>query len=97
VAICTLYVAAATAPWILPHYVHAAAYRAGTLRVDLHPCMECGVENVETALRKVDEPVQDSVTQYSPGDFLRHFGTVIATCLGLALIAHILVTFVRQY
>ena len=65
--------------------------------MDLHPCMECGVENVETALHKVDEPVQDSVTQYSPGDFLRHFGTVMATCLGLALIAHILVTFVGQY
>ncbi|HEY6440691.1 MAG TPA: hypothetical protein VIY55_11780 [Acetobacteraceae bacterium] len=55
------------------------------------------MENVETALRKVDEPVQDSVTQYSAGDFLRHFGTVIATCLGLALIARILVAFVGQY
>lgn len=59
--------------------------------------MECGVENVETALRKVDEPVQDFVTQDLAGDFLRHFGTVIATCLGLALIARILVAFVGQY
>jgi hypothetical protein len=59
--------------------------------------MECGVENVETALHKVDGPVQDSVTQYSPGDFLRHFGTVIAVCLGLALLAHILVMFVGHY
>jgi hypothetical protein len=59
--------------------------------------MERGVENVETALGKVDEPVQDSVTQYSPGDFLRHFGTAIAVCLGLAFLAHILVMFVGQY
>jgi hypothetical protein len=59
--------------------------------------MECGVENVETALGKVDETVQDSVTRYSPGDFLRHFRTAIATCLGLALLARILVTFVGQY
>jgi hypothetical protein len=59
--------------------------------------MECGVENVETALHKVDGPVQVSVTQYSPGDFLRHFGTVIAVCLGLALLAHILVMFVGHY
>lgn len=55
------------------------------------------MENVETELGKVDGPVQDSVTQYPPGDFLRHFGTVIATCLGLALLARILVTFVGQY
>jgi len=55
------------------------------------------VENVETALHKIDGPVQDSVTQYSPGDFLRHFGTVIAVCLGLALLAHILVMFVGHY
>jgi hypothetical protein len=59
--------------------------------------MERGVENVETALGKVDGPVQNSVTQYSSGDFLRHFGTVIAVCLGLALLAHILVMFVGQY
>ncbi|MGC1412058.1 MAG: hypothetical protein WA864_24290 [Acetobacteraceae bacterium] len=55
------------------------------------------MENVETALGKVDGPVQNSVTQYSSGDFLRHFGTVIAVCLGLALLAHILVMFVGQY
>ena len=34
---------------------------------------------------------------YSPGDFLRQFGAVIAVCLGLALLAQALVTIVGVY
>lgn len=30
-------------------------------------------------------------------DFLRQFGTIIAICLGLALLAHVVVTIVGTY
>jgi hypothetical protein len=63
----------------------------------LHPCMECGVEEVETALGEVQGAAEEPGALYSPRDFLQRFGAVIAVCLGLALLANILVTFVGQY
>ena len=35
--------------------------------------------------------------QYSPGDFFRQFGKVIAICLGLALVARVLVALSGSY
>jgi hypothetical protein len=35
--------------------------------------------------------------QYTPGDFLRELSTVLATCLGLALLAQLLVAIAGQY
>ena len=61
------------------------------------PCMECGVETTDTAFGEAQAPVQESGTAYSPGDFLRQFGAVIAICLGLALLAQVLVTIVGEY
>lgn len=66
--------------------------------------MECGVEHIDvasdaqpTAYGATHEPVEDEGTQYSPGDFLRQFAVVIAICLGIALLAHVLVTIVGEY
>jgi hypothetical protein len=65
--------------------------------------MECGVEHIDvasharpTAYGAAHEPVEDEGTQYSPGDFLRQFAVVIAICLGMALIAHVLVAIVGK-
>jgi GMP synthase-like glutamine amidotransferase len=53
--------------------------------------MECGVENTDTAFGAAQDRVEESATQYAPADFLRQFGAVIAICLGMALLAHVLV------
>ncbi len=55
------------------------------------------MEDIETAFGEAAQPVEESGTQYSPADFLRGFGAVIAICLGLALLAHVLVTVVGVY
>ena len=73
------------------------AHRAGHASRDLQPCMECSVENTDTAFGQAQEPVEVPGTQYTPGDFLRQFGSVIAICLGLALLANVLVTIVGEY
>jgi hypothetical protein len=66
--------------------------------------MERGMEHIEIAsnarqraFAEAHEPVQGTGTQYSPGDFLKQFGVVIAICLGLALLAHVLVALVGEY
>ena len=59
--------------------------------------MGCGMETTDTAFGEVQAPIQESRTTYSPGDFLRQFGAVIAICLGLALLAQALVTIVGVY
>lgn len=59
--------------------------------------MEYSVENTNTAFGLAQEPVEASGTQYTPGDFLRQFGAVIAICLGLALLANVLVAIVGEY
>jgi hypothetical protein len=66
--------------------------------------MECGVDKIETAfgalpraLDELHEPAQDAPAQYTPGDFLKQAGMVIAVCLGLAMLAQILVMMVGEY
>ena len=66
--------------------------------------MECGVEHIDvasdarpTAYGAADRPVENEGTQYSPADFLRQFAVVMALCLGMALLAHVLVTIVGEY
>jgi hypothetical protein len=48
------------------------------------------VDDIQTAYGAVREPAEETRDQYSPGDFLRRFASVIAICLGLALLAHVL-------
>ena len=38
---------------------------------------------------KTDQPIRETHEEYTPGDFFRQFGTVIAICLGLAALAHL--------
>ena len=59
--------------------------------------MECNVQHTDTAFGQAQEPVEESVTDYEPRDFLRQFGAVIAICLGLALLAHVVVTIAGIY
>jgi hypothetical protein len=66
--------------------------------------MECGVDKIETAFgappRALDEqhePAQDVPAQYTPGEFLKEAGMVIAVCLGLAMLAQVLVMIVGEY
>jgi hypothetical protein len=59
--------------------------------------MECNVQHTDTAFGQAQEPVEGSGTQYKPADFLRQFGAIIAICLGLALLANVLVTIVGEY
>ncbi len=61
--------------------------------------MERGVEHIDTqareslrALADLPDSAQELDRHYSPRDFFRRFGAVIAICLGLALIANVLVT-----
>ena len=49
------------------------------------------------AFTEAHEPFQEPVTRYSPADFLRQFAVVIAICLGLALMAHVVVALVGEY
>lgn len=49
------------------------------------------------ALDELHEPAQDAPAQYTPGDFLKQAGMVIAVCLGLAMLAQILVMMVGEY
>ncbi len=65
----------------------------------LRVCVEYGVEHTDlaanarqSAFSAAQEPDEQSSTQYSPSDFLRQFAAVIAVCLGLALLAHVLLT-----
>jgi hypothetical protein len=55
------------------------------------------METTDTAFGEVQAPVQEARKTYSPGDFLRQFGAVIAICLGLALLAQALDTIVGVY
>ncbi len=66
--------------------------------------MGCGVDKIDTAFgalpRAVDEahqPAQDARVEYTPGEFLKNAGTVIAVCLGLAVLAQLLVRIVGAY
>jgi hypothetical protein len=66
--------------------------------------MECGVDKFETgfgalphALDELHEPAQDAPAQYTPGDFLKQAGMVIVVCLGLAMLAQVLVMIVGEY
>ena len=62
------------------------------------------MDKIETAFgalpRARDElhrPAQDAPAQYTPGDFLNQVGIVIAVCLGLALLAQVLVMIVGEH
>jgi hypothetical protein len=66
--------------------------------------MECGVDKIETtfgvlprAIEELHEPAQEARAQYTPGDFLKQSGMVIAVCLGLAMLARVLVMIVGEY
>jgi hypothetical protein len=66
--------------------------------------MECGVDKFETAfgalpraLDELHEPAQDAPAQYTPADFLKQAGMVIVVCLGLAMLAQVLVMIVGEY
>ena len=43
------------------------------------------------------QPAQDVRVQYTPGEFLKQAGLVIAVCLGLAALAQLLVMIVGEY
>ena len=58
---------------------------------------ERGVDNSNTASVEVQESVVEPATRYAPADFLRQFGGFIAVCLGLALLAQVLVSIVGVY
>jgi hypothetical protein len=70
----------------------------------LHVCMEWRVKHIgsvasdgkPTALGNVVEPVSECHTPYTPRDFFKQFGAVIAICLGLALLAQVLVIMVVE-
>ena len=55
------------------------------------------MENIDTAFGHAQEADEASGAQYAPRDFLRQFGAVIVICLGLALLAHVLLTLVGEY
>jgi len=55
------------------------------------------LDNSDTAFGGVRESIDEPATRYAPADFLRHFGTIIAVCLGLALLAQILVSITGEY
>ena len=59
------------------------------------------IENAFGALQRardeLHEPAQDARTRYTPGDFLKQAGMVIAVCLGLAMLAQVLVMIVGEY
>jgi hypothetical protein len=64
----------------------------------------CGVDKIDTAFgalpRALDEahqPGQDDRERYTPGEFLKQAGLVIAVCLGLAMLAQFLVMVVGEY
>jgi hypothetical protein len=66
--------------------------------------MECGVDKIETAFgalpRAPDElhqPIQDAPAQYTPGEFLKQAGMVIAVCLALAMLAQVVVMIIGEY
>ena len=75
----------------------------GTLDVARRLRMECGVDELDTAFgalpRAVDEapePAQDTQAQYTPGEFLKQAGLVIGVCLGMAVLAQLLVILVGE-
>ena len=43
------------------------------------------------------QPAQDARAQYTPGEFLKQAGLVIAVCLGLAMLAQVVVMIVGEY
>lgn len=49
------------------------------------------------AIEELHKPIQDAHGQYTPGDFLKQSGMCIAVCLGLAMVAEVLVMIVGQY
>ena len=49
------------------------------------------------ALDEEHPPAQDERAQYTPGEFLRQAGLVIALCLGVAMLAQVLVMVVGEY
>ena len=60
--------------------------------------VECGVEHIDLASKpssslfgSMKGLTREPPPSYSPGDFLRRFGAVIAICLGLALLAQVVV------
>jgi hypothetical protein len=60
--------------------------------------MECIVEDIDTVhtvrpvtFEETDQPIQAQNETYTPVDFFRQSGTVIAICLGLAMVAQLLV------
>ena len=60
--------------------------------------MECIVAEIDTIratqpviFTEADQPIREPHEKYTPGDFLRQFGAVIAICLGLATLAHVAV------
>ena len=66
--------------------------------------MECGVNKIQTTLGalprardELNEPAQNTPTQYPPLEFLKQAGMVIVVCLGLAMIAQVLVMSVGEY
>ena len=46
---------------------------------------------------RTHQPAQDARAQYTPGEFLKQAGLVIAVCLGLAMLAQVLVMIVGEY
>ena len=49
------------------------------------------------ASNEAHRPAQDERAQYTLGEFLRQAGLTIAVCLGLAMLAQVLVMIVGEY
>jgi hypothetical protein len=63
--------------------------------------MECRMEHVNVGPDVSSRPlavshasIKEQSAQYTPGDFLKEAGTFIAVCLGLTLLANVLVLIV---
>ncbi len=76
---------------------HVGLYGSASGPRDPMLCLEHDVENIDiasaarpTAYGAAHETVQQDGSLYAPTDFLRRFALVIAVCLGMALMAHVL-------
>jgi hypothetical protein len=65
--------------------------------------VECDVDKIDTAFGALARPIDDQDaaqadrSQFTPGEFFRQAGLVIAVCLGLAMLAQLLVLVVGEY
>ena len=74
-----------------PDVTRASAWSVAWTR-SKPPSVHCRVH-----VDELHQPAQDARAQYTPGEFLKQAGMVIAVCLGLAMLAQVLVMIVGEY